>query len=216
MKRIQVFEGRAAFAKAMITKYQSNFPNSKVSDIGSGWGNMKTIIEGAGLKWFPFDYVNKIDESIIWDLNDPCPIENHKVGAVIFLEVLEHLSNPLLGIQNIANQMERGGILILTTPNPASSRNTIHFLLKGTLFAFQKKHLKEHHVFTPWRHIVEFFLINQGFEIMEYAGVDYNYTKNQKRNWKEYLKRVIEKIVEYRNPLSKGMSYGIVAKKIID
>lgn len=50
-------------------------------------------------------------------------------------------------------------------------------------------------------------------EILEYTGVDDNYTKNKKQNWKDYFKRGIEKIMEYRNPLSIGMSYGIVAKK---
>ena len=149
----------------------------------------------------------------MWDLNHPAPIISKKAGVVVFLEVLEHLANPLLGIQNIANHMEKGGYLILSTPNPSSSKNRLNLVLKGSLYAFQSKHLVEHHVFTPWEHIVRFFLENSGFEVLEYASVDISMQNNKPKNWKERVKRLVEKYIELKDKKAIGASYGIVARK---
>ena len=197
----------------MLDKYFAKSPNVIISDIGAGFGHMKDKIEGLGAKWQPFDYYKKMDCSIEWDLNNPAPENVEKAGIAIFLEVLEHLPNPLLSIQNIANHIEKDGYLILTTPNPQSSKNTVNLFLKGTLYAFQKKHLDEYHVFTPWEHIVIHFLESSGFEVLEYALVDTAYIKDRPINLKGWLKSKIERFIEKRNPKAKGMSYGLVAKK---
>ena len=214
MEKIKTFFSRAEFAKTMLEKYIEQAPNKIVSDIGAGFGHMKPYVESLKAKWQPFDYVKKIDESVIWDLNDELPNVADKAGMILFLEVLEHLDNPLRGIQNIANHMENNGVLILTTPNPQSSKNTLSLFLRGTLYAFQEKHIKENHVFTPWKHIVYEFLKRNGFEILEYAIVDVKYKNQRRDSLKDWFKSKLESYIEYRNPLAKGMSYGIVARKI--
>lgn len=197
----------------MLDKYYPNSPNTIVSDIGSGYGHMKDKIESLGAHWQPFDYYKKMDISIEWNLNNPVPENSNKAGVAIFLEVLEHLPNPLLSLQNIANHIESNGVLILTTPNPQSSKNRIHLLLKGTLYAFQKKHLEEYHVFTPWEHIVQHFLESVGFEVLEYAIIDTTYQERKATSIKDWFKLQVEKVIERRNPLAVGMSYGLVARK---
>ena len=211
---IKTYNNRAEFAKAMLDKYISHAPKKVVSDIGAGFGHMKSPIEDLNAKWQPFDYIRKIDESVIWNLNDKAPEGTDRAGMVIFLEVLEHLDNPLLGIQNISKHMEDKGILILTTPNPQSSKNTLSLFLRGSLYAFQEKHIKENHVFTPWKHVVYEFLKRSGFEVLEYAIVDMQYKNNKTSSLKDWFKSKIESYIEYKNPLAKGMSYGIVARKI--
>lgn len=214
METIETFKNRAVFADAMLKRYYAKSPNNTVSDIGVGFGHMKQAVETVGGKWQPFDLIRKIDESTIWDLNNPAPKSAKKAGIVIFLEVLEHLDNPLLGLQNISNHIEQGGVLVLTTPNPQSSKNTLNLFLRGALYAFQEKHIKENHVFTPWKHVVEHFLKQCGLEILEYAIVDTQYSDRKTASIKDWLKCKIESFIEYRNPLAKGMSYGIVAKKV--
>ena len=210
---VEVFKDREVFANKMIDKYFNSLPNNVVSDIGSGWGNMRSKIESNGFKWQPFDYVRKLPEATIWDLNNPVSKESENAGGVIFLEVLEHLANPLLGLKNIYNHMDKNGVLVLTTPNPQSSKNTLNLFLKGTLYAFQPKHLVEHHVFTPWEHVVQFYLENLGFEVVEYAIVDTQYKDYKPKSIKEFIKKRIENYIEKRNPRAQGMSYGIVAVK---
>lgn len=210
---IKIYKDRAIYANAMLDAYYKTAPNTIVSDIGAGFGHMQNKIESLGATWQPFDYVRKIEQSTIWDLNQPCPTEAKKAGSVVFLEVLEHLANPLLSLQNIANHIEKEGILILTTPNPSSSQNTVNLFLKGRLFAFQEKHLAEYHVFTPWEHIVKFFLEECGFEILEYSIIDISNQFNRNSNLKDIFKRRMEAFIESRNPKARGMSYGIVARK---
>jgi 2-polyprenyl-3-methyl-5-hydroxy-6-metoxy-1,4-benzoquinol methylase len=209
----KIYQDRAVFANAMLDKYFPTAPNKIVSDIGAGFGHMQDKVTALNATWQPFDYFKKMEETIIWDLNNSYPMETKKAGTILFLEVLEHLGNPQLGIQNIFNHLEKGGFLILTTPNPSSSQNTINLLLKGTLFSFQRKHLLEHHVFTPWEHIVTFFLENCGFEILEYAAVDVSNSKNRNSSLKDFFKRKMELFIEKRNPKAIGMSYGIVARR---
>ena len=110
--------------------------------------------------------------------------------------------------------MLSGGYLILTTPNPQNSKSIINMYTKGTLYAFQEKHIKEHHVFTPWEHIVCFFLESIGFEIIEYAIVDTKYRKRKPGNFKDSIKKIIENHLEKKNPKSRGLSYGLVARKL--
>jgi len=169
---------RRDWAELKLSQVLDKLPNKVVSDIGSGWGWYKSIIEKYGLEWQPFDYVRKIDESTIWDLNNPVPEGMRKPGFVVFLEVLEHLANPELGIRNISNHVEKGAFMVLTTPNPLSAQSKINLLLKNNLYAFQPKHLIEHHVFVPLPHVVQFHLENNGFEVLEYSTIgSFNFPK---------------------------------------
>ncbi|MFH6769642.1 hypothetical protein V8G56_12895 [Gaetbulibacter aquiaggeris] len=147
--KTETFKNRTIFANTMLDRYYSKSPNLIVSDIGTGFGHMKDKIESLNRKWQPFDSVKKIDETIIWNLNDEGPRGVNNAGIVMFLEVLEHLNKPLLGIQNIANHIAEGGFLVLTTPILKSSKNILSLFLRGLLYAFQEKHLIENHVFTP-------------------------------------------------------------------
>ncbi len=211
--KITEYMNREVFANAMLDKYYKEAPNHIVSDIGAGFGFMKAKIKSLNRNWQPFDFYKKHEEITVWDLNNPEPTTAKKAGMVVFLEVLEHLSNPELALKNISNHMEQGAYIILTTPNPRSSKSIINLFRKGALYSFQEKHIREHHVFTPWEHVVEFFLEKVGFELLEYAIVDLNYQKRKPGNLKDRFKIMIERYIEKRNQKSKGLSYGMVARK---
>ncbi len=210
MKKNTIYSHRVEFANQKLEQLIQLAPNKIVSDVGAGFGHMKEKIEGLGATWQPFDYFKKMEKSIIWDLNTPAPTTVEKAGIVVFLEVLEHLSNPLTGLINIRNHIEKGGYLLLTVPNPAWSKSRLNLLFKGALFSFQPKHLEEHHVFTPWFHIVEYFLKENDFELLEYAIID---EPANPKTIKEKIKRSLESFIESRDIRSKGVSYGIVAVK---
>ena len=209
----KIYINREVFVNEMLDKYSLGKQQPNVSDIGAGFGFLKAKVEALGANWKPFDYVRKIDESHIWDLNNPCPILDYTADLVVFLEVLEHLYNPFLGLKNIADHMKKGGVLILSTPNPSSAVNTVNLVLKGELYAFQKKHLMEHHVFTPWKHIVVFFLEQLGFTIIEDVAIDVDYQNAKTQNIKHLFKKQAIRLLEKRNEECIGMSYGLVAVK---
>jgi hypothetical protein len=162
---------RGQWAELKLSEVVTKLPNTIVSDIGSGFGWFKPIVDKYNLQWQPFDYVKKIEESIIWDLNNRAPEQVKSPGFVVFMEVLEHLSNPELGIRNISNHIATGGFMVVTTPNPLSAQSKFSLVFKNNLYAFQPKHLTEHHVYVPLPHVVKFHLENNGFEILEIATI---------------------------------------------
>jgi SAM-dependent methyltransferase len=162
---------RGQWAELKLSEVVAKLPNTIVSDIGSGFGWFKPVVDKFNLQWQPFDYVKKIEESTIWDLNNPAPEQAKSPGFVVFMEVLEHLSNPELGIRNISNHIATGGFMVITTPNPLSAQSKFSLLFKHNLYAFQPKHLIEHHVYVPLPHVVKFHLENNGFEILEVATI---------------------------------------------
>ena len=162
---------RGNWAALQLSSVVDVLPNRVVSDIGSGWGWFRPTVERFNLEWQPFDFVKKIEESTIWDLNHKAPENVKTPGFVVFMEVLEHLSNPELGIRNIAEHIATGGYMVLTTPNPLSAESKFTYLFKNNLYAFQPKHLREHHVYVPLPHVVRFHLENNGFEVLESATI---------------------------------------------
>jgi 2-polyprenyl-3-methyl-5-hydroxy-6-metoxy-1,4-benzoquinol methylase len=211
MDKIKIQENRETFVIEMLKKYSPNSPSNILSDIGSGWGWLEKHALEMNLEWQPFDYLRKIESAKIWDLNQPAPAGVKAAGMCVMLEVLEHLPNPLLAIQHISEHLEPGAIMIMSVPNPSWSRNRLHLLQKGTLYAFQKKHLEEHHVFTPWRHIVEFFFEQSGFEVLEHHAIQ-QYDSKVKRV-KGRIIQFLQKWIESKDSMSIGLSYGLVLRK---
>jgi len=209
----KLYQKRSDFALEMLTKYAKMAPTNIISDVGAGFGMMEEHVKAVGGIWQPFDYYKKMERSIIWDLNNSYPAECKKAGIILFLEVLEHLSNPQLGIKHLSEHLEKGGYIILTTPSPQSAQNRFSLLTKGVLYAFQPKHLPEHHVFTPWEHIVQHFMEEEGFEMLEWFRVDPPKHTLMTLNPKVLVLHSIYRIIEWLNPLSKGLSYGLVARK---
>lgn len=162
---------RGQWAELKLSEVVNKLPNKTISDIGAGFGWFQPIAKRFQLEWQPFDYFSKINESTIWDLNNPAPENAIHPGFVVFLEVLEHLSNPELGIRNIANHIVKGGYMVLSTPNPFSAASKFSMVFKNRLYAFQEKHIVEHHVYVPLPHIVQFHLENNGFEVIEMATI---------------------------------------------
>lgn len=208
---------RGQWAELKLKEVLHLLPNKTVSDIGSGFGWFGPIVKNLTLDWQPFDYTRKIEEATIWDLNNPAPAGNQPPGFVIFLEVLEHLSNPELGIRNIAAHIQTGGYIALTTPNPLSAESKIEIIFKNNLYAFQPKHLQEHHVYVPLPHIVKFHLENNGFEIIEMATIG-NFPFPRFSFRLGYINAVIHyfmvrMLVAFRSD-SKGGTLAFFAKKV--
>ena len=122
---------RGQWTELKLSEVVTILPNKVLSDIGSGYGWFRPVAEKFKLHWQPFDYVKKIEESTIWDLNYPAPLVSKKPGFVVFMEVLEHLSNPELCIKNISSHIEPGGYMALTSPNPLSAESKFFLFFKN-------------------------------------------------------------------------------------
>jgi 2-polyprenyl-3-methyl-5-hydroxy-6-metoxy-1,4-benzoquinol methylase len=189
-----------------------------VFDIGSGEELMRNEITKRGITYHSFDLEPKTEQVRKWDVENPYPYEG-KADVVLLMEVVEHFNNPWMSIKNISSVINPGGYLILTTPNPEWSDSRLNLLSQGKLTMFKEKDLRvNHHVFTPWYHIVEKLLQDNGFEIEEYASL-YGKTKLFEKPLGlklpvRLIYRGIKAVIEKKDASSIGNTYGIVAKKI--
>lgn len=74
------------------------------------------------------------------DLNyGPLPWPENYFQGVSAIQVYEHLENPFHFIREVGRVLERGGFLILTTPNPDHLLNKITFFIKGKFYRFSEE-----------------------------------------------------------------------------
>ena len=104
---------------------------------------------------------------------EPAAASAVRPGMALLLDVLEHCNNPWLAARNISDFLLPGGFIVITTPNPRFSRSRMYALAKGFPLCFTQSDLDfNHHVFTPWPHIIERLLQDTGFSITQYVTLD--------------------------------------------
>jgi len=198
------------------------FKSKKITlyDVGSRDNVLKKYIAPTGVDYYAFDLEPLDKTAEEWDIEKPFPYKHAAPQIITMLEIVEHLKNPWICMKNIAETIEPGGYLILTTPNPGWSNSRIDLLKGGYLSCFSQSDLDlNHHVFTPWPHIVTRLLTDSGFEIQEFSTLD-GKTNIFDKNLKgltipfKLISRLAKKAIELRDKTSCGMSYGIIAKRI--
>jgi ubiquinone/menaquinone biosynthesis C-methylase UbiE len=65
------------------------------------------------------------------DLNSAFPLENNWADAVIANQVIEHIVNPLVFVEEIYRVLRPEGICLVTTPNIRYLKNIVHLLFSG-------------------------------------------------------------------------------------
>ncbi len=195
-------------------------PGRIVADIGAGEGRMRAVVENAGAEWFGYDLLPRVEGVSSWDLEQVADSRFPKAAVVMALDVLEHLRNPWRCMMNISDHLLPGGYLILTTPNPGWSRSRMWALANGVPSCFTQLDLdSNHHVFTPWPHIVERLLADRRLEAIRYDTLDGRTRWPGRPLGIRYPLRLalalVTKCIERRDPRSRGMSYGVVARKAV-
>ncbi len=105
-----------------------------IGDFASGGETMKQFID-KDIKYKSYDYPEfNFEKSFILNKNVDCAISS---------EVLEHLRNPRVFLNSLANSMGKGSKLILTTPNSGFIKNRVSLLLGKTPLTFFGPSYKE-------------------------------------------------------------------------
>lgn len=194
--------------------------NITLFDVGSRDNILKQYLQTTPILYKGFDLEPLDTATKKWNIEESFPYSHPTPHAIALLEVIEHLNNPGLSLKNLGSLLKPGGYLILTTPNPQWSTSRLSLFSTGSLTCFTQADLDlNHHVFTPWLHVVEKLLADAGFEIDEYVTLDgktkvFDKTLRGGNIFKKLFARGVKKMIESRDPASCGMSYGIVAKKI--
>jgi SAM-dependent methyltransferase len=214
---------RYQWGKLILDEILQPFSNNKQAvhyDVGAGEMSLTSPYKNEVVfsRSFDLEPLSAVTEQ--WNIENPFTYNYPAADVVTLLEVIEHLNNPWLCIKNIAEIIKPGGVLVLTTPNPAWSTSRLNLLAKGFLTCFTPSDLTlNHHVFTAWPHILEKLLRDNCFEVETYVTLD-----GPTRLFDKGIKissfvfqlpaRLMKKIIEKADPTSIGMSYGIIARKI--
>ncbi|MGE0826600.1 MAG: class I SAM-dependent methyltransferase [Candidatus Binatia bacterium] len=65
------------------------------------------------------------------DLRNPLPYDDAQFDVVLLVEVIEHLENHPIALNQLARILKPGGVLILTTPNIMRLNSRFHFFFSG-------------------------------------------------------------------------------------
>lgn len=154
-----------------IKPYLNKLEKGKILDIGCAYGfilkKIPNVFErfGVDVSEYALNQAKQINPGAdfkIANAEEPLPFPREYFDIIICNDVIEHLENPAMAIENIKKVLKKDGVFYLNTPN-------LNWLRKN-LFAYADK--KEHHVSLFKQEDLIALLERSGFEILE----KYTYT----------------------------------------
>lgn len=127
----------------IVLKILTSFPKgTKVLDVGSGEGILSEKLREAGLNVYACDIDrnagrNGVVHFKFADLNKKIPFDNVFFDIAVCLEVIEHIRNPWLLIDEIYRVLKADGIVILSSPNTSNCVARIYHLATGKIVLFK-------------------------------------------------------------------------------
>jgi SAM-dependent methyltransferase len=123
---------------------RTDLRGKKVIDLACGDGRTTHYLRELGAEVTPYDLFpesSKLpDRPAFVDLQAPLPIADASADLVVLQEVLEHLPNQLLALQEMHRILKPGGEVFLTTPSRSS------LAAKFSNLAFESENMK----IPPW------------------------------------------------------------------
>lgn len=209
------------FVWAIRTLEQLKLTNPDIQtvfDIGSGNESLRGEIGKLGLHYQSFDLFPKNENIRRWNVEETFPYQG-TADVAVCLEIVEHLNNPWLGIRNVGAAIRPGGFLLMSTPNPSWSESRLRLLSTGVLGMFTEEDLRvNHHVFTPWQHIIRSLLLDNGFENIRFNALGEKTSVFARPLWGLKLPlrvgfRLVKKLIENLDGAAIGPLYGVQAQK---
>lgn len=92
--------------------------------------------------------------------------DNLPVEAIIAGELLEHLEDPIMFLNECFSKLKPGGILVLSTPNPHSPIETILTLTLSKRFFYTQEHI----MLFPQRWLIRMLEVAKFTQVKLYSG----------------------------------------------
>jgi len=113
-------------------------PGSKLLEVGAGSGALASRLTDAGFDVVATDL--EPNQSWIHPLDLDRPHDSQAAAgtfaAVVCVETIEHLENPRAALRSMRTKLDRGGFLLLSTPNVDHPHSRLRMLLTGEPMLF--------------------------------------------------------------------------------
>ena len=131
-----------------VAKFFLQHPPGKLLDVGHSRGSFGDELSRKGWECIGLDLAspkNSKIRTVRCDLNEGFPIDSEAFDVVTAGEVIEHMLNEELFLQECRRVLKKDGVLVLTTPNLAFSLNRVLVLIGRTpLFVTAPYHYHFH------------------------------------------------------------------------
>ena len=131
------------FIKKDINDFKSK-TNPKILFVGSG-GKLQSYVKNFSSYLYSIDIDPSRNPDQIIDLTDPNFCKKYlgaKVNLVCIFEVLEHTKNPHLAIKNVYDLIEKGSLVLLSTPFIFNIHDEPNDFYRFTKYGLKKKSSK--------------------------------------------------------------------------
>ncbi len=122
---------------------------------------------------------------------------NKKFDVIVAGELIEHLENPGLFLDNIKKFLKSNGILIITTPNMLSLR----YIIRHTLFGLESPHWKDRNCEIKYGHVIGFskillenLLLRKNYQIIEIRYAIKDEYKGFKGNFEKFISNIFPRL----------------------
>jgi len=172
-------KNRKNFLLEAVLKILSDSPRAKLLDAGCGDGDYAKSLKDLGFDVTAgdidskrFKYSGSVNFQCI-DITKKLPFADNSFDYCLFLEIVEHLTNPYQVLAELHRVIKPQGFLILSTPNILNLRSRFRYLFEGSYEYFRKPILEQAknprevifnlHI-APYRyHELEYLLYKTGF-----------------------------------------------------
>jgi 2-polyprenyl-3-methyl-5-hydroxy-6-metoxy-1,4-benzoquinol methylase len=158
----------------LFNKYSAkSLSKSAVLDIGCGYGYLLNSFKGAkeiygtDISKEAVEMAKKQNPSFnvsVADILKPSKL-NKKFDLILAINVIEHLTNPKLGVKNIKSLLNNDGLVIIHLP---TINNELSNWIYGKTYAKDSTH-----VFRPTGEEVKELFNNEGFELLQESYMPY-------------------------------------------
>lgn len=127
---------RAGLYEFLEAQLESLPAGSKVLDVGAG-GPINAIIDQSKLDVLRIDVNESLGPDIVMDVTDMSALDDNTFDGVFLMEVLEHVPEPKLALEEIRRVLKPGGVLIMSVPFTFGIHDAPHDYYRFTKYGLE-------------------------------------------------------------------------------
>lgn len=135
-RRFSHVENFTGYMKIAADWFRAQRAGLRVLDLPAGYGRLTDALRAMGHEVTSADINRERPDYRYVDMSAPLPFEGASFDAVLCLEGVEHLVDPVAFIAELSRVVRPGGHVVLSTPNVMNLYSRLHFLFTGACYQF--------------------------------------------------------------------------------